>query len=252
MSSGKKYCLEKKKKKILFPIQNFYFLNISLYLVKERITFFCSFVRCYLVNPLLTCILLLSEKGCCLHRIAFGLVEENLYTLFVCFFPFILNACKNKHTNCNRKCLLYSKTYSGFVLIALIWKRRKSRIKCLQRQFWGFVLSGTNELNLHFHCYCFVVVTWVYKLLWKYFAASEFICMWFHVWFWLSLIWYMMIHSLRLSWHRIRKTKFNYLWKHTKFIFQTLSIQSLSFDIKKHFTIQHIHNGNSVIFYIFF
>lgn len=162
---------------------------------------------------------MLSEKGCCLHRIAFGWKEENWYTLFVCFIPFYFKCMQKQTYKLQPKVfVILENLYSGFVLIALIWKRRKSRIKCLQRQFWGFVLSGKNELNLHFHCYCFVVVTWVYKLLWKYFAASEFI-MWFHVWLWLSLIWYMMIHSRRLSWHRIRKTKFNYLWKHMKFIF---------------------------------
>lgn len=115
--------------------------------------------------------------------------RENLYR-FCLLFPqnFILNALqKQNKQNCNRKCLLYPKTYSGFVLIALIWKRRKSQIKCLQRQFCGFLLSGKNELNLHFHCYIYLyaqlfsVVVTRYKedftkLLWKHFANREFTC----------------------------------------------------------------------------
>lgn len=132
--SGKK----KKKKTSLFPIQNFYFLNISLYLVKERITFFYSFVGSLLLScqPTLNLYSFVVRKGMLFAPHSIGLRRKFVHILFV--FPFYFKCMQNKHINCNRKCLLYSKTYSGFVLIALIWKRRKSQIKCLQRQFWGF------------------------------------------------------------------------------------------------------------------
>lgn len=90
------------------------------FVLSQRKDYFFSFVRSLLLScqPTLNLYSFVVRKGMLFAPHSIGLRRKFVHILFV--FPFYFKCMQNKHINCNRKCLLYSKTYSGFVLIALI------------------------------------------------------------------------------------------------------------------------------------